>query len=94
LVSWAGQEPALLVGDMNSEPGSAEMDTLLDEGFRDAWEVGAGPGFTSPAIAPDQRIDWVFHTPDLAVTAAEVLASQASDHFPVAVSIRTCGADC
>lgn len=90
LESWAGREPAVLLGDMNAQPGSAEMAYLLDQGFRDAWEAGRGPGFTAPAIAPTWRLDWIFHTPDLVASEAAVLANQASDHFPVVVSLQAC----
>ncbi len=64
------------------------MTEVLEAGWIDAWEeAGTGPGYTSNAANPRYRIDWILHTTDLSATGAEVLDSQASDHFAVAVTI-------
>jgi len=57
---------AVLVGDFNAEPGSAELKHLADAGFVDAWADGT-PGFTfdrangyaREADEPSCRIDYV-----------------------------------
>jgi endonuclease/exonuclease/phosphatase family metal-dependent hydrolase len=57
---------AVLLGDFNAEPGSAEMKHLADAGFVDAWADGT-PGFTfdrandyaREADEPSCRIDYL-----------------------------------
>ncbi len=86
---WAQRPNSILVGDMNAQPGWPQIDMVLDAGFEDSWaEAGEGPGYTANAADPQHRIDWVFHTPDIQALDAEVIESQASDHFPVVVTIE------
>ncbi len=88
ITQWDDRPRTLLVGDMNARPGWVEMDKVLEVGFEDSWaNAGIGDGFTSNAANPKHRIDWIFHTSDLVASDAEVIHSQASDHFPVAVTI-------
>src|SRR5690606_3247530 len=47
-VIGAGAEPTILIGDLNAEPGAAELQPLLAR-LRDAWDPGAGAGLTFPA---------------------------------------------
>ncbi len=89
LTKWGGVEPAILVGDFNARPGWRQLEELMAAGWVDSWaEVGAGDGFTSNSANPQHRIDYVFHTPDLAVADAGVIQSRASDHFPVVVDLE------
>jgi endonuclease/exonuclease/phosphatase family metal-dependent hydrolase len=63
---WDGRPYTLLVGDLNSEPGYLEMGLMREAGLLDAWAAaGTGDGLTWPAIDPFERIDWIWHTPDL-----------------------------
>ncbi len=81
---WGGRQPAVLVGDLNAEPGWRQVEELLEAGWVDAWaEAGSGDGFTSGAADPQHRIDYVFHTPDLTTVEVAVVEAQASDHFAV-----------
>jgi endonuclease/exonuclease/phosphatase family metal-dependent hydrolase len=58
--------PALLMGDLNAEPDSAEVRHLLDNGFADAW-VGGPAGYTFDRVndyareadEPSCRIDYI-----------------------------------
>ncbi|MGH1563922.1 endonuclease/exonuclease/phosphatase family protein [Mumia sp. DW29H23] len=81
--------PLVLGGDLNTRPGSASYEVLLDLGLVDALD-GAGP--TSPADAPTVQIDHLLVTPDLAPSNPVVGTSQASDHLPVGVTIAPRGA--
>jgi endonuclease/exonuclease/phosphatase family metal-dependent hydrolase len=75
--------PVALLGDLNAVPGSPEL-APLDRDLVDAWVVaGDGPGATFPSNAPRTRIDYVMASRDLTVTAAAVVATDASDHRPV-----------
>lgn len=85
LAFWNHQPRTLIMGDLNSEPDWPEMDLPRQAGLIDTWhEVGRGDGLTWPADDPFQRIDWIWHSPDLVPLSAETLVTAASDHRPVA----------
>ncbi|MCK4693815.1 MAG: endonuclease/exonuclease/phosphatase family protein, partial [Anaerolineales bacterium] len=85
---WDEVPYSLILGDMNSEPGYPEMDLIAQAGLVDSWaEAGSGKGHSWPAIDPFERIDWIWHTPDLAASEAEIIQSTASDHLPLVVTL-------
>lgn len=89
---WNGRPFSLLLGDLNSEPHYPEMGLLLRAGLADSWqEAGEGEGLTWPAVDPFERIDWIWHTPDLSAVRARVILSTASDHLPVIVILDAAG---
>jgi endonuclease/exonuclease/phosphatase family metal-dependent hydrolase len=91
-------EAGVVVGDLNADPDAPEL-AVLRERFTDAWELAperadqAGwrsrhRGATHPAERPRRRIDQVWVTPGVQVTAARVLGDDgASDHLPFAVDL-------
>lgn len=88
LAFWDQAPYSLIMGDMNSEPGYPEMDLIAQAGLVDSWvEAGAGKGLSWPAIDPFERIDWIWHTPDLTALEAEIIQSTASDHLPLVVTL-------
>lgn len=78
--------PTLVFGDMNAKPDAPELQPLLHR-LHDAWPTGAGPGFTYPAEAPSERIDYVLVSPHFHLRSASVPATEASDHRPVVVDL-------
>lgn len=81
-------EPTIVFGDMNAKPEAPELQPLLRR-LRDAWPgVGVGPGFTYPADAPSERIDYVLVSPHFRVRSASVVLTEASDHRPVVVDLK------
>jgi endonuclease/exonuclease/phosphatase family metal-dependent hydrolase len=81
---WGGRPFTVLLGDLNAKPDWEEMRLIYDAGLIDSWlETGGGDGFTWPAVGPDKRIDWIWHTGDLVAVRAEVVQTLASDHLPV-----------
>ncbi len=82
------RNPASFSGDFNAELDSAEIERILDAGFADPFELlGISPApFTSPAIDPESRIDFVF-VRDLIPVDAWVPDSVASDHRMVVVEV-------
>jgi endonuclease/exonuclease/phosphatase family metal-dependent hydrolase len=81
---WDGQRYSIVLGDMNAEPGSPEMEILGGAGLLDVWAgAGVGPGHTFSATDPVRRIDWIWHTADLSPTRVEVIHTPTSDHLPV-----------
>jgi len=78
---WGKAGHTVMMGDLNSEPTWPEMDLIRQAGMVDSWsEAGQGEGLTWPADDPFQRIDWIWHSPDLRAVTAETVMSAASDH--------------
>lgn len=79
--------PTLLMGDLNAQPGSAELQPLF-QSLRDTWTRSAGEGFTYPSSAPVRKIDYVLASPAFRVRSSRVAATEASDHRPVIVDLH------
>ncbi|MFB9309813.1 endonuclease/exonuclease/phosphatase family metal-dependent hydrolase [Agromyces hippuratus] len=78
-------DPAIVVGDVNAEPGAPEL-AVLDATFTDAWTVaGHGDGFSHPAEDPHARIDNIYVSDSVRPVLARVLMDEpeATDHLPV-----------
>lgn len=88
VVRRLGNAPrAVLLGDLNSGPGSATDMILSAAGLRDAFAVsGDAPAATWPALAPQQRIDWV-RVRGYDVSAARISAGGGSDHRLVGATL-------
>ncbi|MFQ5350406.1 MAG: endonuclease/exonuclease/phosphatase family protein, partial [Thermoanaerobaculia bacterium] len=85
---WGGSPGTLLLGDFNAEPGSAAIQRLRRAGLHDASAL-LDPGRRGTTTRLHRRqIDWVFATPDLEFEATAVRYSKASDHLPVATTVR------
>lgn len=83
--------PAILAGDMNAEPDSAPMKSLLEH-----WADTAGPEvvLTCPADKPTTKIDWVLllKKHGWRVISSQVIDEKvASDHRPVVVELEWVG---
>lgn len=81
-------ESAILLGDFNACPDTAEI-ALLDRHFADAWVTSGdgGNGYTHCADWPDVRIDYLFVARNLDVARAEVVRTLASDHLPLVADV-------
>jgi endonuclease/exonuclease/phosphatase family metal-dependent hydrolase len=80
-------EPYLVCGDLNEEPGGGGWRTLAD-GLTDTAEVReCGHLFTFSCASPRRRIDGIFVDPAIEVLDYRLvesdLAKRASDHFPL-----------
>ena len=87
----AGRPATVLLGDLNAEPGSAEIAMLGRAGLVDAFAAGGGrPGDepTWPSDRPERRIDYLWLPPDLAAAGFAATTGTASDHRGVAVTVR------
>lgn len=78
--------PTLVFGDMNASPGAPELRPLLTL-LHDTWPTAKGSGFTYPAEAPTERIDYVLVSSHFRVRDASVPVTEASDHRPVVVDL-------
>lgn len=95
---------AVLLGDFNAEPDSAEMKTLIDAGFTDAWTSEAAGctfdqanDYAREADEPSCRIDYVLAWGTTAADARLVFTEPdrdggttvwPSDHFGVLAEMR------
>ena len=79
-----GSGPVVLVGDFNEKPGGRNI-KLLTGKFSDA--ASAFPEPTYPTDQPLERIDYIFHSADVAFTRIQVIDNEnvksASDHIPL-----------
>ncbi|MGB9300290.1 MAG: endonuclease/exonuclease/phosphatase family protein, partial [Anaerolineae bacterium] len=65
-----------------------EIGRVLEQ-FENSFALaGAGPGYTSPADAPQETIDYIFVSTDITVLSTEVIPSLASDHLPVTARVQ------
>ncbi len=77
----------VLCGDFNAPPSAPEMGLLAAEtGLADAGAAENAPTF--PSDRPQSRIDYVWGSPDLALSALTVMQTQASDHLPIVVTVQ------
>jgi len=84
LRAWGGAPRTIIGGDMNSEPGSAEMSRFLDgTGLR-----ASALGDYAPTTPAGKKVDWILGTDDLVFSDHGVHPSKTSDHYPVAVTVR------
>ncbi|NIU79200.1 MAG: hypothetical protein GWN71_38320 [Gammaproteobacteria bacterium] len=90
LADWDGQGRTVIGGDLNSRPGSPDIEPWFDgTGLVSAQESAGGPVWnTSPALNADHRIDWLLGTPDLVFSDVAVPVTLASDHLPVFATVR------
>ena len=78
-------KPMIIVGDFNDTPESRVCRRIAAT-FNDTWTlIGQGEGWTIPAAAPRQRIDylWITRGKSLVPLKAWVPQTDASDHLPV-----------
>ncbi|MFC9974106.1 endonuclease/exonuclease/phosphatase family protein [Spirillospora sp. NPDC127200] len=86
--AWANAGRTIIGGDFNAEPGSPEISRISDGTRLRSAGLGGDPVPTTPS---GERIDWIFGTDDLLFSDYEVVKSDASDHYPVAVTVRIAG---
>jgi endonuclease/exonuclease/phosphatase family metal-dependent hydrolase len=83
---------AVLAGDFNAEPDSAEIDTVLESGFSSAQDEAGDPGRLTH-LDPPRRVDWIFGAQAVAFEDFHILgtgdleAAGASDHLPLTTTV-------
>jgi endonuclease/exonuclease/phosphatase family metal-dependent hydrolase len=86
--AWGNAPRTILVGDMNATPDSPEMQILAGAGLVDVGGIlGPDPGFTFYSPDPDERIDYIWTSPDIIPTSFDIPRSTASDHLPLVTTI-------
>lgn len=89
LAAWDGAPRTVVAGDFNFWPTWPEPRLWSAAGFVSAQDAtGHGAAFTSPTDDPDNRVDWIFGTPDLTFSDFAILTGvTSSDHFPLVVTV-------
>jgi len=89
LDAWGGRPATVIAGDFNFWPSWPEAGLWEEAGFVSAQDAtGHGGEFTVPSDAPDNRVDWIFGTPDVSFSDFEILTGvRVSDHFPLLVTV-------
>ena len=75
----------ILAGDLNSDPGSAELHTLLAAGFTTTQPTERCTLKTSNANC----VDWILVTPDLVQSPVRTLPVDTFDHRPLVATVRS-----
>lgn len=79
--------PTILMGDFNTPPNSddhARLKEVLTDSFQ---SVGWGFGYTYSAKRPVWRIDYIWHSQELAAVSCQVQGTALSDHRPLTATL-------
>ena len=88
IVATLDERPTVLLGDLNTTPGTTTYHCLAGR-LEDAWTVvGEGEGHTFDAEPPPRRIDYVWVGGGVRAVSAKVLPSVASDHSALRVDVE------
>lgn len=85
LRAWGGAPRTIIGGDFNAGPGSPELTAMTDG--TDLRNTAIG-GEQYPTRSDGTSTDWIFGSDGVLVTDYDVPESDASDHYPVAVTVR------
>ncbi len=92
LLAAVGEGPrTIIAGDLNAQPGDADLEAFSRAGFVSVQdEAGLGHVSTAsqPKVHPVDRVNWVFATPDLVFSDVTVVPGEASDHLPIAATVK------
>ena len=81
LLSNMEKEKCLLLGDFNMKPDNAMLNPIR-EVMRDAAELFTEELLSCPSDFPKYKIDYIFASPDVKFTSADIPAIVTSDHRP------------
>lgn len=88
-------QPRVVLGDFNSFASGPAMSFLRDQGMRNSTEAlpegATRKGTWSPPVfgfLPNLRIDHLLHSRHFATIEERVIATEASDHRPLVVTLR------
>lgn len=87
VLSSIEEQNCVLMGDFNVLPDDPVLAPIRAKMF-DTADLFPAPLLSFPSDAPDRKIDYLFTSRDLRVTAADIPAIVASDHRPHTADIR------
>lgn len=77
----------ILMGDFNITPDNPLI-AKIKEKMKDVADITNNPLYSWPSDAPNMKIDYIFVSPDIEVTATEVPVIECSDHCPHIATIE------
>ena len=100
-VAFAGEEPAVLVGDLNAAPSQVRDYAVFTKGLIDVWAAKHRfplakrlLGRTNPVLPiPLRRIDYILASRSIRPISAKTHRTHASDHLPVVAELEIPHAD-
>ncbi len=75
--------PFIVCGDMNDVPNSYAYQTISNNLLDSYVEKGKGIGRTFKHLSPTLRIDYIFHSKEIALKQVQVIRPSLSDHYPL-----------
>ncbi len=81
--AWGGAPHTVLLGDLNSDPGSPELRRLLAPGFTSTQDTTRCTMHTSN----DNCVDWILVTPDLSQGNVRAVPVDTFDHRPLVAEV-------
>jgi endonuclease/exonuclease/phosphatase family metal-dependent hydrolase len=88
LAVWNGRTPAIIFGDLNTEPTSDTIRRFTDAGFTDIGSALPPDAYTSE---DHRRIDYILTSPGITPTNITIPDTWHSDHRPVVATVRVGG---
>lgn len=83
--------PTVIAGDLNAQPGEADIELLRRAGLRSAQDAtgNAERSTARDPASPGDRVDWIFATRELRFGQDfEIAPQDVSDHLPIVVTIE------
>lgn len=87
ILSHIPDRKCVLMGDFNVTPDSSILAPIYQR-MKDTADYFTEPKLSFPSDNPERKIDYIFTTADLEVTAADIPALVVSDHRPYIVDIN------
>lgn len=92
IINFLAQHPSerfVIMGDLNAEPDTPQMQPFFEHGFIDVIEhAGLVPGNTARSDNPVSRIDYILISSDLTAVDVTIPPSTASDHLSVVATLQ------
>lgn len=87
VLSHIKDEKCILMGDFNLTPDSDTLKPIYQR-MKDTAVYFSEPKLSFPSDKPVRKIDYIFTSPDLKVTAADIPGMIVSDHRPYIIDIN------
>ncbi len=88
LDEWNNAPRTVLLGDLNATPDTPEIQMLVRAGLVSVTQsLPPAQAFTFPSPDPNRQIDYIWTSPDLAVSGLDIPQTTASDHLPIIVTV-------
>jgi endonuclease/exonuclease/phosphatase family metal-dependent hydrolase len=89
LDAWGDVPMTVIGGDLNMQPTETSVSLFTVAGFLSAQDEVGDPSASTARDPefPGDRVDWIWVSADLSPSGFAIVASPASDHLPVVVSV-------